>query len=1349
MLVTPTGGAARTISGAATAGLPLISLNGADNVTFDGLNAGGNSLTISNTTVSATAGTSTIRFTGDATNNTLTRCTIQGASTMATTTDGGTIWFSTGTTSGNDNNVIASNNIGPVGANLPTKAIYASGSTTNTTVYNSGVQITGNNIFDFFNAAAESDGIYLASGNTDWTMSNNRFYQTATRTHTTASLHSALQVAGNTGTSNNNHTISGNVIGFSSPTGTGTYSLVGNGVGSKFLAIYFSNAGTTTPSSIQGNTIAGISLSGVVGGVSTTSAFGGIMIASGRANIGTVTGNTVGSLASPGSISVTSNNATSMEAYGIYFFPTLTANISNNTVGGITATNSGAGSLTVYGIRALTTSSVTNTMLANTVGSAAAPISNSSGSSASRVIGLYSANGTSVVTGNTISNLSLNSPNTGSGSLASMIGLWIDNTSATAGNIISQNTIRSLSNSHATAAVSVTGLHYNGATTGTHKVERNRIETISTPSTTSATALVSGISIQAGAASYRNNLVNLGADMTKSPQIIGINETAPDANNIQHNSVFISGAPTTGTASTFAFRSTNLTGTRDYRNNIFFNARGNAGATAKHYAVSVGGAAPNPAGLTMNNNVLLANGTGAVFGFYNALDVASLAAWQTAVGQDAASIASNPLFVSTSDLHLTAGSPARGIGVINLGVARDFDGQGRPGADAFVDIGADEFDGAVPTANDLAAIATGSGFAGQGISFSPQASFVNNGTSAQSSVTVRLRILNAGNTEVYNQTATITSIAGEATATVTFPSTSLAILGTYSVKARAELATDSVPGNDEVTGSLIVSASLAGNYSVGTGGTYTSLTGIGGAFEALNNSGASGNVTLQIISDLTGETGSVVLNALAPGVTLTIRPLGGPRSITGSAAGALIRLNDADNVTIDGSTTGASAPSGVGGLAALRELTITNTSTSTSAAVLVVSGVVNGAQNNTFKNLNLVGADPTTTAYGISLGGVTAGSAGLDNDNNRVENCSVKKAITGIYSSGASAANPNVGTVITRNDLSATGTNRIRRVGIAFFNDDGALVAENSIGGLDSNESNFDAIGIAAGTVSVFHTNTAGGGVINASINRNRINGVNQNITFSAVGIAIGGGAGTNTIANNMITGVIANAISGDIPAGIFVVGATGSTTRLFYNSVAMTGNRGTTASQYPSYGVAITGTSPLVELKNNIFYTTQDPGSGTGFANAKSYAIGVAATTFANLNSDFNTFYCAGPQPGFFRSGSLAVSAGTDYTTLALWRTATGKDANSRNDDPSFLNPLNDLHLSPASTSRDAGTAVAGLTTDFDGDARPAGPASDIGADELGVPEIAVSGNGSNIADGSGTTSVTNDTDFGGTPVT
>ena len=59
MTITPSGGA-WTITGSLAT--ELIQFNGADNVTVDGLNLGGNALTISNTSTATTSGTSTIKF---------------------------------------------------------------------------------------------------------------------------------------------------------------------------------------------------------------------------------------------------------------------------------------------------------------------------------------------------------------------------------------------------------------------------------------------------------------------------------------------------------------------------------------------------------------------------------------------------------------------------------------------------------------------------------------------------------------------------------------------------------------------------------------------------------------------------------------------------------------------------------------------------------------------------------------------------------------------------------------------------------------------------------------------------------------------------------------------------------------------------------------------------------------------------------------------------------------------------------------------------------------------------------------------------------------------------------------
>ena len=118
LTITPNG--ARTVSGAIAGA--LIDLNGADAVNINGLNVGSNSLTISNTDTGAAS--STIRFINDATNNTVQNCTIQGSETGVAS---GTIFFSTGTTTGNDGNGLAFNNITSAGTNLATNAIFSAG----------------------------------------------------------------------------------------------------------------------------------------------------------------------------------------------------------------------------------------------------------------------------------------------------------------------------------------------------------------------------------------------------------------------------------------------------------------------------------------------------------------------------------------------------------------------------------------------------------------------------------------------------------------------------------------------------------------------------------------------------------------------------------------------------------------------------------------------------------------------------------------------------------------------------------------------------------------------------------------------------------------------------------------------------------------------------------------------------------------------------------------------------------------------------------------------------------------------------------------------------------------------
>jgi trimeric autotransporter adhesin len=694
ILIQPSGGVARVINGTSTSGLPLVDLNGADNVTFNGLNTGGNSLTIQNGNALSTSGTSTIRFIGGATNNTITNCIINGSASASVATNGATIFFSTdGTTAnGNDNNTISNNNIGSVGAALPSKAILGSGSTTTTAIGNSGITITNNNIFDYFGAAVTSAGIAVNGGCNTWSITNNRFYQTGTRTWTTGALHTPILMSSSTATSGvQGMTITGNIIGYASNTQTGTYTLTGST--GKFQGIFFSGITAGNVSNISNNSISAVSLTGVTssGIATTTSPMSGIIIDNGLV---TTNNNTIGSQTATGSLVFSTNSTTATNVYGIYNFSTDVFNAADNNIGGISVTNAAAsGTFIIFGLRANTATTVAATLTSNLVGGTIAnSIQLTSTGAASQVIGIQTANAPAVFISNTVRNLT-NNNGTGTTTAASVIGINI--TTTTPNHTLSQNRIFNLTNTNTTAATIVTGIQFTGGTANV--VERNLIYDLTT-STNNASAEVNGIRVGGGTTIYRNNMIRLGAGIANAIGGAATNSSTTGINGINeflgtdqffHNSVYIGGAPTAGTGASYAFNGTQTTNTRSFRDNIFFNARSNSGASGKNYAVKINGTTANPVGLTINNNDYFVNGTGGTFGFFNSADVATLAAWQTAVGQDVASINVDPAFLSTTDLHIGSTSPVVDAGA-NVGVTNDFDADVRP-FNSLYDIGADEY----------------------------------------------------------------------------------------------------------------------------------------------------------------------------------------------------------------------------------------------------------------------------------------------------------------------------------------------------------------------------------------------------------------------------------------------------------------------------------------------------------------------------------------------------------------------------------------------------------------------------------------------------------------------------------
>jgi subtilisin-like proprotein convertase family protein len=722
-------------------GDPLIVLNGARNVIIDGrVGSTGTtkSLTISNT---ATVG-STIVFQNDASNNTVRYCTLRGANTA--TTDA-TILFSTTTgTTGNDNNLITNCDILD-GTSQPIYSILSLGTTGKE---NSNNIVTNCNIANYFAPATIASGVFLSTGSTEWTISNNRFYQEALRVYTGTAVQKAISIVNTTG---NGFQVTGNIIGYSSAAGTGTYAM-SSSAATPFQAILMT-VSTAITSTVSGNTITNISYSGTSGLVT------GIAVTDGNVD---VIGNTIGAATGNDAIVKTNSTTSSPALVGIStsaVTPNI-VNILNNNIGGLTtygsSTTIGAG---IYGIQA--TSTASTTISGNVIGSTttANSINSATASTGTQLVyGILATISSSttvppVISNNTIANI--NAEGTGTSSFAA--GIIFNSTSS---GQITGNTIRNISSASANTALTgqagVSGIVYTG-TTGSAAIMQNTINTIIAKNTSTVVSNSAGISLTGSAngmiannkifdirnlstytasvntppkaigifcyspttaLTIQNNMVSLGNGQTTNTSFTGIMQggTSSAATiQVYHNTVNIEGSLTTGAMHSVAllrgnYSTTQYTTAFDVRNNILVNNR--SGGTGKHYAIANNlSATANATGWGVNaSNFNIMNTVNAgTFGYWGA--DRTFATWKTNSLSDANSYNATPVtFVNTAagDLHINMGTTPNNIeshATPISGINTDIDNQLRPGPVGSVngggltpDIGADEFDG-VPIDN--------------------------------------------------------------------------------------------------------------------------------------------------------------------------------------------------------------------------------------------------------------------------------------------------------------------------------------------------------------------------------------------------------------------------------------------------------------------------------------------------------------------------------------------------------------------------------------------------------------------------------------------------------------------------
>lgn len=457
----------------------------------------------------------------------------------------------------------------------------------------------------------------------------------------------------------------------------------------------------------------------------------------------------------------------------------------------------------------------------------------------------------------------------------------------------------------------------------------------------------------------------------------------------------------------------------------------------------------------------------------------------------------------------------------------------------------------------------------------------------------------------------------------------------------------------------LIGSDFSGIKTVGTGGDFLSLTNAGGIFDQMNAGQVSGNLTINIISDLTGETGTKSLNAWvnAPGgpFTVTIQPVG-LRTVSGSNAN--LKFTGTSGVTLDGLNDGVNSLTILGGVSInagasnnlITRLTITGAqaiySTDASGTFPV------NCSNNTISN-NII--------EGMIYFGSWVSATGLNNviNNNIIRNF-------GQYGIHIDRGYRNF--TISNNDIYQTGTGNYS-TGIYIYNEAGTTnIFNNKIHDLRS------GTGLGVWTAGIYYRFGLATDVLNIYNNVIYLDATTTNTaSYQLYGLQMEG-AGTSNISYNSI-----------------YIGGTGVTT-------------GNSAGLYRTGGT--------VNFINNAVYNAR---SFTGIvAGYKNYGINVSNIT--NFTSDHNLIFVNGVNSVLIKNGAV------EYATLTSWTTATGKDVSSVSADPGFTSPT-DLHpdlINPnAANLDDHGVPIANIGIDILGNSRSTSlpTPTDIGAYEFAIP--------------------------------
>ncbi len=492
--------------------------------------------------------------------------------------------------------------------------------------------------------------------------------------------------------------------------------------------------------------------------------------------------------------------------------------------------------------------------------------------------------------------------------------------------------------------------------------------------------------------------------------------------------------------------------------------------------------------------------------------------------------------------------------------------------------------------------------------------------------------------------------------------------------------------------SFSVNAQISVTSSGGTGsGTPLTHTTLKSAFDSINNGYYTGVIAISVTSSTT-EIATASLNSSATGsasyTSINIKPAASTTpTIGGTINGALIKFAGADNVTIDGSNNGTSS----------RDLTILNSSTGGSVVGIWVGSISgNGATSNTIKNCNLTQSSTVNNFACIISGSSTSlgGASPTPNSNNTYTNNRVGRANYNILLLGTTAS-PDVNVSISKNNVDS-----------AFLN--GIYCSAQS--GFNIFNNTFNVANTAAATTQV-HGIQVLNGSLNGNIYNNNIAKVYQYSTASSArGITLNSSAASPNIAvfNNFIGDVWAVGISNSFSCyGINCASVNGGY-KFYNNTFNLTSSLSNSSAVTAALFISGPTLANSIDIRNNIFRCVAN-GGGNAYALACLSAVNVLS------NCDYNSYYSHLANINVYTASQTAAS------TIPAIQALTGKDVNSVILNPTFVSST-DYHLQSVAANAslsNAGTFIASVTTDFDGDTRSTN-APDIGADEfIYIPKI------------------------------